>query len=169
MDAHDTGSTCLVWYNKFINIVYRNVSCPPTSAKMEILYLSDVYAVAQGTSSHNSHIPLTPITPRSPIIPVVPHATSSTSSSAIPHSPRQATSQKKPKRQISNLSVSSVGPSCFFTLYALKSRPGSVGELFKVSFRCSCAETAQSWVEQITHQMQSKLLLLWGKYMHAVQ
>ena len=135
-----------------------------TTAKMDTLYLSDVYAVSQGMSSQNSH---TPITPRSPLVPVLSHGSASSSFSTLQpststptHTPRQLTNQKL-KRRASTLSMSSVGSNCCFTLYALKSRPNSIGELFKVSFRCPNHEVAQTWQEQITHQMQSKLLLMY--------
>ena len=44
-----------------------------------------------------------------------------------------------------------------FTLHALKSNPGSPGQLSKVTFRCPSKETYQIWSQQIYHQMQSKL------------
>ena len=122
----------------------------PTSAKTEVLYLSDVYTVAQGTPTHHSH---TPLTPRSPVGPP-------TSSSATNHThPPRMLAEQKLKRRSSTLSLSSVDSRHFFTLYALKSRPNSIGELFKITFRCPSPEVAQAWTEQITHQMQSELQL----------
>ena len=44
-----------------------------------------------------------------------------------------------------------------FTLHALKSNPGTPGQLSKVTFRCPSKEAYQIWSQQIHHQMQSKL------------
>lgn len=42
-----------------------------------------------------------------------------------------------------------------FTLHALRSCAGSVGQLVKVVFKCSKSDTCQMWAQQIHHQMQN--------------
>lgn len=129
------------------------------------LYLSDIYAVIQGTHGHSAHTPLT--TPRSPAASIatttassLPGSTPSLASGTHPH--HQATTTTSPKKlkrrqsSSSSISFSLSGSDCYFTVYALKSHPGTVGHLVKVSFRCPTPETAQTWAEQITHQMLSE-------------
>ena len=43
-----------------------------------------------------------------------------------------------------------------FTVFALKSLPGTVGHPVKVTFKGQSADTCQLWAEQIGHQMMSK-------------
>lgn len=127
---------------------------------MRALYLSDVYAVSQGSQSHpTAQTPLTPHSPAPRSHPLAP-SSSSTSSSASTRPHTQAMNPKKLRRS-SSISLSGSSSShCCFTLHALKSHPGTIGHLIKVSFRCPTPETAETWVEQITHQMQSKPLIV---------
>lgn len=128
------------------------------AAKMRTLYLSDVYAVSQGSHSHpTAPTPLTPHSPGARSHPLTPSSSSASSSSASTRSHNQAINPKKLRRSSStSLGSSSSSTNCYFTLHALKSHPGTIGRLIKVSFRCPTPETAETWVEQITHQMQSK-------------
>ena len=119
--------------------------------KANSLYLSDIYAVVQGTSSQTPvH---TPLTPHSFDPHTHPLASSSSTSSTTVRS--NVTNQRKLGRKLS----SSFSSSSSFTLHALKSQPGSVGQLVKITFRCPTRETAQTWVEQIMQQMQSELMV----------
>ena len=119
-----------------------------------------MYAVVQGTRTLNPHTPLTPHSPGSRPHPLAPSSNPAPSSASSTRPHGQAVNPKKLRRSSSSsLSSSSSSSDCYFTLHALKSRPGSVGQLVRVSFRCPTPDTAETWVEQITHQMQSE----WGQ------
>lgn len=131
--------------------------------KVRTLFLSDIYGVVQGTQS--AHPPLTPRSPgpRGGSHPLGGPPTPSpapSQPSARPHNQADSGSSSNSKKlrkrpSSSSLSASSLSSNCFFMLYALRSQPGSVGQLVRVSFRCPTPETAETWVEQITHQMQN--------------
>ncbi len=142
------------------------------TAKSHVLYLSDVYAAVQGVRPQSAYTPLTPHSPSSPSPPLAPSSTptpssappssssSSSSSSSRPHH-QAAINPKKLRRSSSTSLTSGTGSAdCYFTLYALRSQPGSIGKLARVTFRCPTPETAETWVEQITYQMQSESLPL---------